>query len=54
MKIKILPISLVTLFLIVFIIFFKGLKNSNIYVPNINLDKKIPFLVQNYLTQIQN
>ena len=43
MKIKILPISLVTLFLIVFIIFFKGLKNSNIYVPNINLDKKIPF-----------
>jgi len=43
MKIKILPISLVALFLIVFIIFFKGLKNSNIYVPNINLDKKIPF-----------
>ena len=43
MKIKILPISLVALFLIVFVIFFKGLKNSNIYVPNTNLDKKIPF-----------
>ena len=42
MKIKILPLIIISLSIIVFIIFFKGLKNSNIYTPNVNIEKNIP------------
>ena len=42
MKIKSVPLIVILLFTIFFIIFFKGLKNSNIYVPNINYEKEIP------------
>ena len=43
MKIKFLPILVIFLFLIFFLVFFQGLKNSNIYTPNMNQEKKIPF-----------
>ena len=33
---------LALIFLIIFLIFFKGLKNSNIYTPNLKLDSNIP------------
>ena len=42
MKFKLFPLILVLTFLITFIIFFKGLKSSNIYTPNTTLEKKIP------------
>jgi len=42
MKFKITPIIVILIFLITFVIFFKGLKNSNIYTPNTNLEKKVP------------
>ena len=42
MKIKFLPILITTLFLIIFIFFFKGLRNSNIYTPNSILEIEIP------------
>jgi cytochrome c biogenesis protein CcmG/thiol:disulfide interchange protein DsbE len=42
MKIKSVPFIVILLFITFFIIFFKGLKNSNIYVPNINYEKEIP------------
>ena len=42
MKIKIFQLIIILLFLFVFIIFYKGLKNSNIYVPKVNIDKEIP------------
>ena len=42
MKSKVIAITLILFFLITFVIFFKGLKNSNIYTPNVNLKKKIP------------
>ena len=42
MKFKFIPLVLILIFLITFVIFFKGLKNSNIYTPNTNLEKKIP------------
>ena len=42
MKIKFLPVIITFLFLILFIIFLKGLKNSNIYTPNLIQEKKIP------------
>ena len=40
MKSKFIPLILI--FLITFVIFFKGLKNSNIYTPNTNLKKEVP------------
>ena len=42
MKAKILPISFVIVFLIIFFLFYKGLQNSNIYTPNLKIEKKIP------------
>ncbi len=42
MKIKIKPILITIVFFIVFLIFYKGLQNSNIYIPRINIKKDIP------------
>ena len=33
---------LILIFIITFVIFFKGLKNSNIYTPDTNLKKEVP------------
>ena len=43
MKIKIFPIFLTLIFLIIFFLFYKGLQNSNIYIPENNIEKDIPF-----------
>ena len=42
MKFKILPIFLTIIFLIIFLIFYKGLQNPNIYTPKNNIQKNIP------------
>ncbi len=42
MKIKFFPIFLVIIFLMIFVIFYRGLNNSNIYTPETNLKKDIP------------
>ena len=42
MKSKVIPLILILFFFVTFVIFFKGLKNSNIYTPNISLEKKVP------------
>ena len=42
MKINLIPLSIIILFIVFFTIFFKGLKTSNIYVPNFLLEKEIP------------
>ncbi len=42
MKIKILPLFLIIIFFVIFFIFYKGLKNSNIYTPNLSIKKNIP------------
>ena len=42
MKSKFIPLILILIFLITFVIFFKGLKNSNIYTPDANLKKEVP------------
>ena len=44
MKFRFLPIILIIFFLAVFITFYIGLKNYNIYIPKENIEKKIPFL----------
>ena len=42
MKVKFLPFFLVILLIFVFFGFYKGLQNSNIYTPEVNLKKNIP------------
>ena len=42
MKIKIIPLFSIIFFLIIFLFFYKGLQNSNIYVPKNNIKKDIP------------
>ena len=44
MKSKIFPIILFIIFTIVFIVFYLGLKNSNIYTPEKNVEENIPSL----------
>ena len=42
MKIKTFPILITIIFLIIFFVFYKGLQNSNIYVPKTEIEKDIP------------
>ena len=42
MKNKILPISIFFVFIIIFIIFYQGLQNSNIYTPNSKSSFEVP------------
>ena len=42
MKIKIFPIFITVILLIIFFIFYKGLQNSNIYLPKTIIEKEIP------------
>ena len=35
--------TLIIFFFIIFFVFYKGLQNSNIYIPKITLEKEIPF-----------
>ena len=47
MKIKIAPLIIIFLFITFFVIFFKGLKNTSIYVPVVNYEKEIPSFTTN-------
>tara|TARA_B100001121_G_scaffold174234_1_gene152017 strand:+ start:3758 stop:4279 length:522 start_codon:yes stop_codon:yes gene_type:complete len=48
MKIKIFYVlCFVTLFFLVFLIFFKGLQTSSVYTPTLNNEKSIPFFKAN-------
>jgi len=42
MRGKIFPTFSIIIFFIVFLVFYKGLKNSNIYSPNVSVEKSIP------------
>ena len=42
MKNKLLPIIITSLFIIIFLFFYKGLKNSNIYTPETKINIKVP------------
>ena len=47
MKNKILPIAVTLIFIMIFVIFYKGLQDTNIYTPETSTNKKIPtFSVQ--------
>ena len=42
MKNKILPFSVIIIFVIIFFIFYKSLEDSKIYTPDVNTKKEIP------------
>ena len=42
MKNKILPLSIVSVFIIIFIVFYKGLQNTNIYTPESKTSFEVP------------
>ena len=42
MKNKILPIAVTLIFIMIFVIFYKGLQDTNIYTPETSTNKKIP------------
>ena len=42
MKNKFLPLSIIFIFIIIFIIFYKGLQNTNIYTPEVKTNNEIP------------
>ena len=42
MKNKIFPIFISIVFILIFIIFYRGLQNSNIYIPKTSIEKDIP------------
>ena len=47
MKNKLLLISLTSIFIIIFVIFYKGLQDTNIYTPESKINNKIPFFTAN-------
>ena len=42
MKNKLIPFSIVFVFVIIFIIFYKGLQNTNVYTPNLKSSFEVP------------
>ena len=54
MKNKLLLIFIISIFIIIFIIFYKGLQNTNIYTPETKINNKIPlFTGQTYFIQMK-
>ena len=52
MKNKILPFSVIIIFGIIFFIFYKGLEDSKIYTPDVNIKKEIPvFDIKDFFSQ---
>ena len=42
MKKKFLSFSFILIFIIIFIVFYKGLKNTNIYTPDVKINNEVP------------
>ena len=56
MKKKLISISLASIFIIIFFVFYKGLKNTNIYTPDVKINYDIPVFSANlfYLNEEVN
>ena len=42
MKSRLFPLLIISIFIIIFIIFYKGLKNTNIYIPETEINNEVP------------
>ena len=49
MKNKLLPLSIILIFIIIFMIFYKGLQDTNIYTPETKINNEIPLFSTNLL-----
>ncbi len=47
MKNKLLPTTITFIFIIIFIVFYKGLKDTNIYTPETKINNEVPSLLVN-------
>jgi cytochrome c biogenesis protein CcmG/thiol:disulfide interchange protein DsbE len=50
MKNRFLPFYLTIIFIIIFVIFYKGLQEKNIYTPTVNINKDIPLFTAELLS----
>jgi hypothetical protein len=53
MKNKLLPLSITFIFIIIFIVFYKGLKDTNIYTPESKINNEVPSLLLIYLIPVR-
>ena len=51
MKNKLLPLSITFIFIIIFIVFYKGLKDTNIYTPESKINNEVPSFELSYLIE---
>ena len=54
MKKKLIPYSIILIFLIIFVVFYKSLKDSNIYTPETKINNDIPILSAELLFSEEN
>ena len=47
MKNKLLPVTIIFIFIIIFTVFYKGLKDTNIYTPETKINNEVPSLLVN-------
>ena len=53
MKNKLLPLSITFIFIIIFIVFYKGLKDTNIYTPESKINNEVPSFELSYLSKVR-
>ena len=54
MKKKLIPYSIILIFLIIFVIFYKSLKDTNIYTPDTKINNDIPIFSAGLLLLNEN
>ena len=54
MKKKLIPYSIILIFLIIFIVFYKSLKDTNIYTPEVKINNDIPIFSAKLLLLNEN
>ena len=54
MKNKLIPYSIILIFLVIFAVFYKSLKDTNIYTPETNINNDIPIFSAEFLLLNEN
>ena len=54
MKKKLIPYSIILIFLIIFVVFYKSLKDTNIYTPEVKINNDIPIFSAKFLLLNEN
>ena len=54
MKKQLIPYSIIIIFLIIFVVFYKSLKDTSIYTPEVKIDNNIPIFSAEFLLLNEN